>query len=460
MRRSRSRFNLSHYHLTTFDMGRLIPVMTEEVLPGDTFNMSTRAMMRVSPLVTPVMHPVEVRLHYFYVPNRILWDGWEDFIAGQTDELPGNRDYVPTIVLNDANPAEMEFADYLGVPPVDGIQVSMLPCWAYMAIYNTWYRDQDLVQELDWPAQAGTSPKRPHIMPVAWEKDYFTTARPYPQNDGYSIAAPILSDDFVPEHGRASRIEQHWEQPFNDTTTIGKLNLFDLRLAVAAQNISEARNRYGDRYEDYLRWLGRNPRSGLLDMPERLGGGRATIQFSEVLAHAEGENTNVGDMAGHGIATIATRGVRRTFEEHGWVMALASVRPKTIYSESYHRKFWRRMATDFWQPEMEIMPVQEVTQFEVSVQGLSEQIFGYVPKYDEYRHSWSYVSGEFRDINDSWHLARKFSEPPYLNETFINCEPSERIFATGNVHHLLASFNHRVYAQRIVSRRAKLGIRL
>lgn len=83
--------NLSHEHKLTTDMGYLVPVGTLEVLPGDTFIHSTDALVRVASLANPLMHRVELRLHHWYVPNRLLWDGWENMIVGKSD------DTVPTV---------------------------------------------------------------------------------------------------------------------------------------------------------------------------------------------------------------------------------------------------------------------------------------------------------------------------------------------------------------------------
>ena len=103
-------FNLSHYKNLTFDMGQLVPIMCHEVLPGDLQQQTTEALVRVAPLVTPVMHPVQVKIHHFFVPMRLLWEDWEDFITGGDD---GNDTSVfPQITLT---PAEKSLADYLGI---------------------------------------------------------------------------------------------------------------------------------------------------------------------------------------------------------------------------------------------------------------------------------------------------------------------------------------------------------
>ena len=81
----RNKFNLSNYKLLTANMGQLIPVGCLDVQPGDTIQQSTSALVRVTPLATPVMHPVKVHIHHWFIPYRIIWEDWEDFITGGED---------------------------------------------------------------------------------------------------------------------------------------------------------------------------------------------------------------------------------------------------------------------------------------------------------------------------------------------------------------------------------------
>ena len=125
------------------DMGKLYPVQCIDVLPGDSMRLETSALIRMSPMVAPVMHPMTVRYHHWFVPYRILWDGWEDFITGGPDNT--NADTVPTIQSNNT---EGQLFDYLGIPPVSGLSINALPVRAYNKIWNEFYRDQDLQEEI------------------------------------------------------------------------------------------------------------------------------------------------------------------------------------------------------------------------------------------------------------------------------------------------------------------------
>ena len=134
----RFKHNLSNYKLLTCDMGELVPIGLREVLPGDTVQHSTSALIRVSPLLAPVMHPVHVKIHHWFVPHRLVWEDWEKFITGGPDGMDAS--VFPTITTPASTGfAEGSLADYLGVPPGagnDNEAVSALPFRAYALIFN------------------------------------------------------------------------------------------------------------------------------------------------------------------------------------------------------------------------------------------------------------------------------------------------------------------------------------
>lgn len=192
--RKRAKFSLSHYVLKTCKMGYMLPVGLVEVLPGDSFRHATSVFMRLAPMLAPVMHPVTVRIHHWFVPTRLLWDDWEDFITGG----PGNDDVsvMPTIKAPDTGFEVGSLADHLGLPPgIPDLEVSALPFRAYDLIYNEWYRDQDLEDPLEISLESGPdTTTSTELMRGDWERDYFTTARPWPQK-GPQVTVPVNGAD-------------------------------------------------------------------------------------------------------------------------------------------------------------------------------------------------------------------------------------------------------------------------
>ena len=154
------------------------------------------------------------------------------------------------------------------------------------------------------------------------------------------------------------------------------------------------------------------------------------------------------------ISGLKTRGTRRFFEEHGVVLTLASVVPKSIYQDGINRMFLKgETKEEYFQKELQTIGQQEVWTGEVYTDGTNDkEIFGYSDRYAEYKSTPSTVSGEFRETLDYWHLARKFDAQPGLNEDFIKCEPSKRIFAEQTQDSLWCMINNKVVARRMVKK--------
>ncbi len=253
-----------------------------------------------------------------------------------------------------------------------------------------------------------------------------------------------------------------WDDPDlkADLSAAQGVDINTFRRAFALQRYAEARARYGSRYTEYLRYLGVNPSDARLQRPEYLGGGRARVNMSEVLQTAnvvtgENERFGVGDLYGHGVASMRSNAYRRTFEEHGYCMTLLSVRPKVIWTDGIERTWLRLNKEDFWQKELEHIGQQEVWGGEVFVDDNTTDLhttFGYQDRYREYREQQARIAGEFRNILDYWHLARDFAVAPVLNESFVECTPSKRIFNVQDQDTLWIAAQHRLVARRLVGR--------
>lgn len=486
----RNKFSLSHERLMSCIMGGLYPCSLFEVLPGDTIQMNTNMLLRASALLAPVMHKVDVRIHHWYVPYRLIWEDFEDFITGGADGLDAS--VYPTMTFN--NPGLSTLADYMGIPPdvADNRAVSALPFRAYQLIWNEKYRDQDLQPAVVVSTASGDDTTTSRVIEhVCWEKDYLTSARPWEsKGPSTTLALPVqgigteLGIDFdvgtspqVRESGTgvATFSPSYWELADNGVTgrsiyiegataAAGSLpnirtemTVNALRETFALTQYQEARARYGSRYTEYLRYYGIRSSDARLQQPEYLGGGRNTIQFSEVLqtgVTTSGNSAGVGTLRGHGINATRSNRFRRFIEEHGIIMTLVSVRPKAIYMQGLERMWNRRTKEDFFQKEFESLGQQEVLNKEVYMAGASpDGIFGYQDRYDEYRRQPSSVAGEFRtSILNFWHLAREFGSAPALNATFVSCVPTERVFTVNTQDVIYIQAHHSIQARRMLQR--------
>ena len=497
----RNVFYLSYENKLTANAGELVPIMCKPVVPGDKFRVNTEMLVRLAPLVAPMMHRVDVFTHYFFVPNRLLWNQWEDFITKGVDgtvvpafpKIALRADWVnPTsaaVLLSDGS-----LWDYLGLPTIGGFngiafperspnsvippvgyEVSALPFRAYQLIYNEYYRDQNLTQPIDFTLDGGLVTNVTEVMSLltlrrrAWEKDYFTSALPWVQR-GPDVTVPVNNNsgslDVVlkdsphadvyhvpgttafPKDGALRSIsgalvigggepDPAYLEPSNFQVNVSELgvSINDLRTSNALQRWFERNARSGSRYiEQILSHFGVRSSDARLQRPQFLGGGRTPISVSEVLQTSSTDSTSPqANMAGHGISAGVNHGFKRYFEEHGYIIGIMSIRPRTGYQQGVPKDFRKFDNMDFYFPEFAHLGEQEIKNEELYLQQTpagNDGVFGYTPRYAEYKYSMNEVHGDFRGNMAFWHLNRIFSESPNLNTTFVECNPSNRVFAT------------------------------
>lgn len=496
----RSGFDLSHEVKTTVKMGTLTPVLCQEVLPSDHFKVNSETFVRMLPMLAPMMHRVNVYMHFFFVPNRIIWEDWEEFITGgATGGQTGAAINHPKIMFADkaaynSFAQKYSVADYLGLPTgIDGTggyripDVSQLPFRAYLQIYNDHYRDNNLITQLDMPKDSvdltgaealslnlGTMQQR------AWEKDYFTSALPQIARGG-EITIPIsgsitaqgtpsfevIGGSIAPIAGNANFTGSGSKNIKDGAGNVldialglnvdlshntGTIN--DLKRAYAIQNWLEASMRGGYRYvESLLHWFGVKSSDQRLQRAEFLGGGKLPITIGEVLQTSETNTTPQGTMSGRGIGSAEIIGFNKSFEEHGWIIGIMSIMPRTAYFQGIPREFFKFDRFDFYFKQFANIGEQKVYNKELYLADdgeANEAEFGYQMRYAEYRFKQDRICGDFRDNLDYWHMGRDFTNRPELNPAFINCVPTERIYPVEGVpdNQVLCQLYFDIYANR------------
>ncbi|WNK15089.1 MAG: major capsid protein [Microvirus sp.] len=503
-----NRFDLSHDLKLSFSMGELIPTCVLDCLPGDKVNISVENMLRFAPLISPVMHKVDVTTHYFFVPNRLLWAEWEKWITGDSDvEAPfvtvGPGSDVGTVI-------EGSIADYIGIPTgeyLEDVKVSPMAFAAYLKVFDEYYRDQNLQSEVFVPLVPGANDDyltsfTDSPLHRAWQHDYFTAALPFAQK-GDSVQLPLTTANDVPVEfkdrgaenlnaggaidastglpvgaiGTQSDYFANGPSPLGSSWNIdgvgpiaydprGTLvvdvqsdatDINTLRRAFKLQEWLEKNARGGTRYvENILAHFGIKSSDARLQRPEYIGGSKQNMVISEVLATAENTEAGVavGQMAGHGISVGGGNRFNYRCEEHGYIIGFINVQPVTAYQDGLHRSFSRFSRLDYAWPTFANIGEQEVLQKEVkarvAVNTDPDRVFGYVPRYSEYKFMNSRVSGEMRSSLNFWHLGRIFANDPALNEVFISAFPSTRIFAVTdeNTDHIYAHIFNNISAVR------------
>lgn len=231
---SRSTFDRPFSHKTTFNVGDIIPFYVDEVLPGDTHKIRTSKVVRMQTLLTPVMDNIYLDTYYFFVPDRIVWSHWKQFMGENTESawVPSTEYEVPQITAPEGGWAEGTVADYMGVPTkVDGLSVNALPFRAYALIMNEWFRDENLCDPLNIPFDDATVQgvntgtfvtdvaKGGLPYKAAKYHDYFTSALPAPQK-GPDVTIPVssganlpvfaLNDYITKPEGMVNNSALHW----------------------------------------------------------------------------------------------------------------------------------------------------------------------------------------------------------------------------------------------------------
>lgn len=210
----RTKFDRSHVYKTTFDSGKLIPVFVDEVLPGDTSRMSVNYFARLATPIKPIMDNIYLDWFFFFVPNRLVWEHWQNFCFEQEDPDDSTDYVIPSVTFceNSENAYVGSLYDYFGLPIntsgcLSGI--SALPFRGVYLIYNEWFRDENLqksvkIQKGDtnevldaarladqpsWVFESGTKCRRGFACPPRGKRhDYFTSALPWTQKGpGVSI---------------------------------------------------------------------------------------------------------------------------------------------------------------------------------------------------------------------------------------------------------------------------------
>lgn len=494
----RSTFDRSHTYKTTFDASFLIPVLVDEALPGDTFNVRMTAFARLATPLKPVMDNLYLESFFFAIPNRLLWDNWERFNGAQDD--PGDStEFLLPQVLNQGAPMPVprgSVYDYMGIPPeIVGENFSALPIRAYKLVWNEWFRDQNLQESINVPTGNGPDPiLGDELLRRGKRHDYFTSCLPFPQKgDPVQLplagTAPVIGFGTSPESG-AIAISLNANETGNSSNPVNYPNAFafddpnqkwvgrvtdlgggnfepqiyadlgaataatinDIRQAFQIQRLLERDARGGTRYIEIIKsHFGVTSDDARLQRPEYLGGGRSPVminpvaQTSDQLSGGPGAETPQGNLAAFGTVNVAGHGFTKSFTEHCVILGMVAVRADLTYQQGIERQWSRRTRYDFYWPSLAHLGEQPVYNKEIYYSGAQEednQVFGYQERFAEYRFKPSLITGKFRSTDpqtlDIWHLAQEFEDRPVLSAEFIQDDaPIDRVIAVQDEPHFL-----------------------
>lgn len=501
----RNKFNLSFDVKTTADMGILYPVGTPQMMvPGDSFRIGHEVVAQLQPLVAPPMADMSVYFYDFFVPFRLLWDDWEEFITRGVDgdSTPPLPYYHPrTTTAQSPKTGKGSLWDYFGFPVgVDETYVKVLdfPWRAYNLIWNEYFRDENHMQELPLAPQVDgialdDSFSTLNYLPqrVCWGRDMFTSALPFQQR-GTPVGIPVVSSGVTTNFSFDTPGEfQFYNDSIGnyqftsighetDLSTVQELNeklsskfsinditsadVADLRFMFQVQKFMERSARAGVRYTEFLRAnFGVSPHDDRLQRPEFIGGTRSPILIKPVLQTSEssGQSTPTGTKYGQGMTADSTYSGTYYATEYGVMMTLMCIRPKTSYQQGVNRQWIKETSWDFFNPLFQNLSEQEIYKEEIFAtndEAENKKVWGFTGRYNELRHNQSIVTGDMRDTFDYWHLGRKFTSAPELNAKFLTCEPSKRIFAVQDEPGFILHIGQRIEALRPMVYMAEPGL--
>ena len=480
----RSQFDRNHGIKTTGDAGFLIPILVDEALPGDTFNVRATLFGRLATPLHPFMDNLRLDTFFFAIPYRQVWNNWQKFNGEQEDPGDSTDFIIPEMTSPAGGYAIGSLSDYFGIPTgIENLTHSSLWHRAYNLVYNEWFRDQNLQDSV--VVDKGDGPDDPANYPLlrrGKRHDYFTSALPWPQK-GPAVDLPIAQVGMtlgigkgdqtytagphtVYEPGQsasttfasASKLDAAsgggiseivWieEDPNNpgfpwirpDVSGGTSVTINQLRESIQIQKMYEKDARGGTRYIEIIRaHFGVISPDARLQRPEYLGGSTTAVNVNPIAqtSASDTQPTPQGNLAAIGTINSSGHGFTKSFVEHCLIIGLVCLRADLNYQQGLNRMFSRSTRFDFFWPSFAHLGEQTILNKEIFAQGnaTDEEVFGYQERYAEYRYKPSMITGKFRSSDpqtlDAWHLAQDFATLPALNATFIEENPPiDRVLA-------------------------------
>lgn len=475
--KARTAFKCDHTYKTDFNSGYLIPMLWDEVNPGDTVAVRLTAFIRFATLLYPLMDNMRFYTYYFFIPNRLIWDNWKRFMGERDPDPDSSISYtVPVMTSPVGGYGERTIYDYLGLPTkVAGYEHISLPLRAFNITYNQWFRDENLQDSLTENKGDSSDPDTDYALTRSNKlRDYFTAGLPNPQKgDAVQISlgtsAPVVTNNsnilmtapsqYTDREIQVAATTNNMQVPGTaigattslrfgsesglqaDLSSATASTVNSLREAITLQQFLEIDQRAGTRYTEFCQahWGVVNP-DLRVQRPLYLGGSSDPLNISVVAQTSETNTTKLATLAGFGTAVLKDHGFTHSFTEHGILLGLITARADLTYQQGLNRKWSRSTRYDYPFPVFAHLGEQAILNKEIYCQGTAggtddAGVFAYQERYAENRYFPNIITGTMRSNAttslDAWHLAQDFSSLPTLGDTFIvDNPPTTRVKAT------------------------------
>lgn len=479
--RERSTFSRPSRTTTAIDAAYIYPMLVDEILPGDTFNLKMKFFGRLATPLTPFMDNIYVDSFMFFIPHRLVWDNWERFQGAKDNPGDTTVYQIPEMEIAGGPTTGADLlADYFGLPTQALLlKVSALPFRAYNLVYNEFFRDQNIQDSVVVDKDDADSTESDYVLLKRGKrKDYLTGALPWPQRgesvqlslgsradivgigttdaDNYATGTIRMTGGVTESSQQVAgvtaatlRIE---EDPLNlgfpdvyaDLSTATASTVNQLRLSIAIQQVLELDARTGARYVEALkaRWGVTSP-DFRLQRPEYLGGGTTNISVVPVPNTSQAQSGIIGTLSGYGVVA-GEHGFTHSFTEHGTLLIMLSIRADHMYYQGVQRMWSRSTRYDFFEPAFAHLGEQPIYNREVFADASANDalVFGYAERFSEYKYGNSICTSIMRPNApgslSKWNLAQVFSGLPTLSDAFIVEDPPiDRVIATPTEPHFL-----------------------
>lgn len=477
---------------TTANVGDLVPFYIDEVLPGDTMNVDTSFLARMSTPIYPVMDDAYIDIFYFFVPARLVYDDAKYLFGEPRDAwFTPTPTYVPQVQLT---PALGSVADHFGLPLGKSMSVNAMPFRAYDLIYNEWFRDENLSDPvvIDKGFTLNDEMVSQTLHKVSKFKDYFTSALPSPQR-GPDVLLPFGNDFMVTTSATANNVssaplrfnvigsggsglstagkplvaigdqaansEGGYDRgylSYDETDSNGsswspglspsnlvvsgdglEVTINQLRQAIQIQRMYERDARGGARYRELVKsHFGVTIPDTTAMIPELLCQSTERVNVNQVVQQSATDDVSPqGNVAAFSKTVHQSRSFNKSFVEHGYLIGLFCIRTNHTYQQGIERLWTRQDRFDFYWPALAHLGEQPILNKEIYYQNNAEdeEVFGYQEAYAEYRYKRSYVTGAFRSgisgSLDAWHYGDYYGSRPSLSAEFMY-EPDTNVDRT------------------------------